>query len=107
MDLTKINEMSDYDGCSGWRSEEECPYDGKFNKDAPECKDCEKDAMDTMKEEIIEIQTDNLMAFSCNYDGSLKCVLSKFKEIMAKALAAKIDKEIMEEFREQRKEIKL
>ena len=41
-------EEADIDKCSGWKSPDECPNDGKFNPDHPACQECEKDAGDAI-----------------------------------------------------------
>ena len=42
------------DGCSGWRSPEECPHEGKFHADSDACKDCCEDAMAAYREAMEE-----------------------------------------------------
>ena len=39
------------DGCSGWKSSEECPYNGKFDPNDPVCKECNEDALTAMEGE--------------------------------------------------------
>jgi hypothetical protein len=38
-------------GCCGWAFPDQCPHDGKFDKDSLACQECEEEAMEAMRDE--------------------------------------------------------
>ncbi len=44
-------EETTQDNCSGRRNPEQCPYNGEFNSESDECKECCEDAMKAFEEE--------------------------------------------------------
>ena len=45
-----------FDGCSGWKSPDECPHNGVFDPTSSACKECAEDVMKAYDEALIDIE---------------------------------------------------
>jgi len=56
-------EEAETNGCSGWKgpNDNECPNDGKFDPNHPACKECEKDALAAMDDNMRDLETDPIL----------------------------------------------